>query len=93
MFVRKGFNKAQNVDSTMQVLVPETGNFRGQLLLQAPFSIGLMAGMFLGITAAQSALLAVVVTVVCSLVGLGAGIVLFNWKATVSDPGYRTIWD
>jgi hypothetical protein len=52
-----------------------------------------MAGMFLGITAAQSALLAVVVTVVCSLVGLGAGIVLFNWKATVSDPGYRTIWD
>jgi hypothetical protein len=52
-----------------------------------------MIGTFLGITAAQSALLTLVVTVVCSLVGLGAGVVLVNWRATLSDPEYRTIWD
>ncbi|ACM59158.1 hypothetical protein Hlac_3656 (plasmid) [Halorubrum lacusprofundi ATCC 49239] len=47
--------------------------------------------MLLGVTATPSTLLAAAVTAICSLVGLSAGIVLVNWRATVSNTEYRMI--
>ena len=68
----------------VQVPGPAHEEFRGWLLMQVPFGIGLMSGIFLGIRAAPTLLLSVVTTLVCGLVGLGIGIALYNWRGSAS---------
>ena len=75
----------------MRVLIPESRNHRGQLLLHGPFGVGTMVGMFLGSIAAPSTLSAVFITLVGSLLGLCVGIVLTNWRAGASETGYRPL--
>lgn len=76
----------------MQVQVPESENFRGQLLLQGPLAVGMMTGIFLGSLSAPSVLFAAIIAGVGTLVGFGVGLVLVNWRANMSATGYRPVF-
>jgi len=75
----------------MRILIPESGNHRGYLLLHTPFGVGMMVGLFLGRIAAPSTLSAVFATLVGSLLGLCVGIALTNWRAGASRSEYRPL--
>jgi len=77
----------------MQVQVPASENFRGQLLLQGPLAVGAMIGIFFGSLYAPSTLFAAITAGVGTLVGFGVGFVLVNWRATTAATGYRPVFE
>lgn len=77
----------------MRVQVPKTENFRGQLLLQVPLAVGMMAGIFLGSLFAPSIVFAAITASGGTVVGFGVGLVLVNWRANTTATGYRSIFN
>jgi len=86
-----GFSDRSQNELIMRLLIPESGNHRGHLLLHGPFGVGTMIGAFLGSIAAPSILSAALVTLVGSLLGLCVGIALTNWRAGPASAGYRPL--